>query len=80
MKTKTKHERTLAMLKPDGVKAGLLEECEKRILAEGLQINNKKTFRMSKELAEEFRKEIKEKQHYEKYLPKKKKLKSKGKK
>ena len=54
-------EQTLAMVKPDGIQRGLTEECIKRILKEGLTIRETKTFTMSKELAEGFRAEIKEK-------------------
>jgi nucleoside-diphosphate kinase len=56
-----KDERTLAILKPDGVKRDLIGECEKRITEAGLKITKKRTFLMNRKLAEDFRKDIKEK-------------------
>jgi nucleoside-diphosphate kinase len=54
-------EKTLALIKPDGVARGLTIECIRRILDAGLKITQKKALWMEREAAEEFRKEIREK-------------------
>jgi nucleoside-diphosphate kinase len=54
-------ERTLAIIKPDGVERSLTIECIERIEKVGLEIIKKKMMIMTRELAERFRNEIKEK-------------------
>ncbi len=54
-------EQTLGMVKPDGVKRKLVGECIKRFEKLGLQIKKIKEIWLTKEQAEEFRKDIKEK-------------------
>lgn len=52
-------EKTLALIKPDGVARGLTIECIRRIQDRGLEITKKKMLWMSREQAEKFREEIK---------------------
>lgn len=52
-------ETTLAIIKPDGVAKGLTIEIIGRIKEAGLEIKEKKMLWMDREIAEEFRKEIK---------------------
>jgi len=54
-------EKTLALIKPDGVARSLTIECLQRIKNTGLEITQKKMLWLSKEQAEKFRAEIKEK-------------------
>ncbi len=54
-------EQTLALIKPDGIKRGLAEECIKRFKEAGLSILQQKEVKFNKTKAEEFRKELKEK-------------------
>lgn len=64
MKQETVQEQkeiTLAIIKPDGVERGLTIECIERIKKEGLEIKEKRMLWMSKETAEEFRQDIREK-------------------
>jgi nucleoside-diphosphate kinase len=53
-------ERTLAIIKPDGVAKGLTIECIQRIEKEGLEIKEKLMIWMSREMAENLRRDIKE--------------------
>jgi len=54
-------EKTLALIKPDGVERGLTIECIRRIQETDLKITEKKMLWMGRILAENFRQEIKEK-------------------
>lgn len=54
-------EQTLAIIKPDGVERSLTIECIERIEREGLEIKEKKMMIMSREMAEKFREDIKQK-------------------
>lgn len=61
LEKENKEEQTIALIKPDGIERSLTIECIRRIQEAGLEITQKKMLWMSQELAEEFRREIKEK-------------------
>ena len=46
------NERTFVMVKPDGVRRGLLDEIERKIEGAGLRITAARRIRLSRELAE----------------------------
>jgi nucleoside-diphosphate kinase len=48
-----KVERTFVMIKPDGVKAGLVDEIRSRITKAGLKIVSSKRIKLNRELAEQ---------------------------
>lgn len=54
-------QETLAIIKPDGVERSLTIECIERIERAGLKIREKKMMIMSRETAEKFREDIKQK-------------------
>ncbi|MEM2878696.1 MAG: nucleoside-diphosphate kinase [Candidatus Hadarchaeales archaeon] len=45
-------ERTLVVVKPDGVRMGLVEEIKRRITSSGLRIEASRRIRLTRELAE----------------------------
>jgi nucleoside-diphosphate kinase len=59
-RAKMNKERTMVMIKPDGVRKEITNECIRRIENAGLKINLKKKILLNSELAGKFRKEIKE--------------------
>jgi nucleoside-diphosphate kinase len=57
-----KSERTLVLIKPDGMQRGLAEECIRRIEGAGLKIAARKPTRFTSQQAREFREDIRQKQ------------------
>lgn len=54
-------ERTLALVKPDGMKRSLAEECIRRFTQANLRVKRQKLVNFSRKKAAAFRKDIKEK-------------------
>jgi nucleoside-diphosphate kinase len=56
------------MIKPDGVKRGLIDEVIRRIKGEGLKITSQRRMRLTRELAEELYEPHKEKNFFKPYI------------